>query len=445
MTTRNPRMPGPSKAHKSVQNGILRDDDHALMDRLTTPAWVFDIDRSRVAWANRAALEVWQAATLAELVGRDLSKDMSVSVAQRLRQYQEDFEKQNATFSELWTLYPKGEPKTLRVVYSGIRFRDGRMGMFCEGVVHNSQTPDTLRSAEALLHASVMISLYDRNGQPLYHNPAARAHVGGARALLGSRFVDGADHRKITALLEREGEARVVARVRTADVVRWHEITARECRDAVTGSPAILISEVDVSDLKLTEQKAHFLALHDVLTGLKSRAYVQQEFQTLLEAAKLAEEPLGFLFIDIDRFKDINDTLGHAIGDELLIEVSRRLQAAVREGDVVARAGGDEFLVLLREARHRDTLNEIADRIRWELSKPMLVQARALQVTASIGISLFPEDGRDVDALMKSADLALYQAKDGGRNCHRYFSRTMKERAEERLDACFANSRTRFQ
>jgi len=225
-----------------------------------------------------------------------------------------------------------------------------------------------------------------------------------------------------------------VVRVRAAAGVRWHEITARECRDAVTGCPAMLISEVDVSDLKQTEEKAHFLALHDVLTGLRNRAYVQHEFQALLDSARLSGEQLALLFVDIDRFKNINDSLGHAVGDELLIEIARRLQSAVRETDVVVRAGGDEFLVLLSGASDRKCLTEITDRIRRELSKPVLVEARELQVTASIGIGLFPDDGGDVDALMKSADLALYHAKDGGRNCHRYFSFAMKEHAETRLE-----------
>ena len=128
------------------------------------------------------------------------------------------------------------------------------------------------------------------------------------------------------------------------------------------------------------------------------------------------------LIVDIDRFKTINDSLGHAIGDELLIEVARRLQESVREADVVARAGGDEFLVLLREASDRESLNAIAGRIREELSRPVQADARELRVTASIGISVFPDDGADIETLMKSADLALYQAKDTGRNCHRYFS-----------------------
>jgi diguanylate cyclase (GGDEF)-like protein len=410
------------------------DGELPYVDRLKTPVWVFDIDKSRVVWANLAALEVWSAKTLAELKERDLRSGMSVSVAKRLKQYQGDFDKFNASFSELWTLYPDDKPCTLRVNYSGIRLPDGRMAMFCEGLEQYSESPETLRSAEALLHATVMISLYGPDDCPLYRNPAARADVSSAHETLASRFVDDADHNKIMNALSQGGEGRLIARIRSVEGIRWHEITARECRDAVTGTSAILISEVDVSHLKETEEKARFLALHDVLTGLLNRTYVQHEFQTHLDAAKVKGEQVGLLFIDLDRFKNINDSLGHAVGDELLIKTARRLQSSVRETDIVARVGGDEFLVLLNGAGDRESLDHMAEGIREQLSQPLSVGDCELQVTPSIGIGMFPDDGQDMETLMKSADLALYEAKDSGRNCHRYFSVALKERAETKLE-----------
>ncbi len=331
----SPSVSQPALADAFSGENWPSDGQLLFIDHLATPIWIFDIDHSRVVWANLAGLKVWCAETLEELRARDLGRDMSVSVAKRLRQYQEDFEHQGAAFSELWTLYPKGEPKTLRVIYSGIRLSDGRMAMFCEGLAHHSETPETLRSAEALLHATVMISLYDEDGRPLYRNPPPRADLGRDDISLGSRFVEVDDYQRLRISLNERGEARLVARIRASRGVQWHEITARECRDAVTGSPAILISETDVSDLKQTEEKAHFLALHDVLTGLKNRTFVQQEFQGLLENARMRGESVGLLFVDIDRFKNINDSLGHAFGDELLIEVAHRLQKSVREMDVV--------------------------------------------------------------------------------------------------------------
>src|SRR5665213_2310150 len=121
--------PWPVTAEAIASRSSSLDERHAYIDRLATPVWIFDVDNSRVAWANQSALEVWRAETLAELTARDLAKDMSISVAKRLRQYQEDFEKKGATFSELWTIYPKGGSITLRVAYSGIRLWDGRMAM----------------------------------------------------------------------------------------------------------------------------------------------------------------------------------------------------------------------------------------------------------------------------------------------------------------------------
>jgi hypothetical protein len=134
---------------------------HSKLEQLSTPLWVFDIDSNRVVWANKSGLEVWNAGTLEELSARDLGVGMSVSVSKRLRQYQEGFEKRGAAFSELW-----GEPKTLRIVYSGIKLSDSRIGMFCEATPYYAETPETLRSAEALLHANVMISLYDKFVNP---------------------------------------------------------------------------------------------------------------------------------------------------------------------------------------------------------------------------------------------------------------------------------------
>ena len=396
--------------------------------------WIFDIDHSRVIWANQAALEVWRAPSLHDLISRDMGADMSASVAKRLRQYQEDFEKRDATFAELWTLYPRGEPTTLRVIFSGIRLPDGRMAMFCEGLAPRMEEPETLRSTEALLHTSVMISLYGATGQPLYLNPAARSNTGSAGANLAQRFVDDQDRERLFSILALRGEVKFVTRVRTTSGIRWHEIDARQCSDAVTGAPAILISEVDVSDLKHTEEKANFLALHDILTGLKSRTYVQREFQPLLDGAGARGEVMGLLFIDIDHFKTINDSLGHGVGDILLVEVARRLRRAVRDIDVIARAGGDEFLVLLRGQKDRHQLSRVAEQLQQSLSQSFVVENRELQVTASIGISVFPHDGLDLDTLMKSADLALYQAKDSGRNCHRYFSSSMRAQAETRLE-----------
>ncbi|MFN8830167.1 MAG: putative bifunctional diguanylate cyclase/phosphodiesterase [Labrys sp. (in: a-proteobacteria)] len=403
------------------------------MDRLKTPAWIFDIDRSRVYWANKAALQVWRAKSMAELVARDMGADMSNSVALRLRQYQEDFIRSDVSFAELWTIYPEGQPVTLRVIYSGIRLPDGRMAMFCEGLVDAAKAPETLRSAEALLHTQMMISLYNEDGRPLYQNPAARGTVESFTGTLADRFADPADFDSLYRTLVKKGEAREVIRVRTTKGIRWHEITARACRDAVTGAPAFLTSEVDITDLKETESKAAFLAYHDVLTGLPNRTSVLREFPQMIDRARRAGESVGVLFIDLDRFKAINDTLGHSAGDEVLIEVAKRLERIVGSSGMVARLGGDEFLVVL-QSKTNTRFEQVASAILSALGTSIDVKGRALVVSPSIGLSVYPDNGDTLDTLMKFADLAMYRAKEDGRNCFRYFSKNLQDQVYARVE-----------
>jgi signal transduction histidine kinase len=252
------------------------------VDRLKTALWVFDIDRARVVWANRAALKIWRAQSLEELVARDMGSDMSPAVAARLRQYQEDFIARDASFSEVWTIYPHGEPRAIDVVFSGARLEDGRMAMLCEAIAEFSETPESLRSAEALLHTSVMITLYDQAGRPLYRNPAARAAAIGVdsqdSSSLAGRFANAAEFRQLSQTIAEHGEARQLARIHTAAGSRWHEITARACHDAATGAPALLVSETD-----MTEAKDYQAELEE------SRAKLEEQAQELRELHRAAE------------------------------------------------------------------------------------------------------------------------------------------------------------
>ena len=272
-------------AYSGERPSVPVNDYLESFNRIVTPVWVFDTDQSRVCWANQAALKMWRTESIEELAARDMGNEMSPTVAQRLEQYQQDFGN-GASFTELWTLYPNGEPSTMRCIFSGIELDDGRMAMFCQGIEERPDTPDTLRSAQALLHTTVMISLYDLEGKTLYNNPAARAAQGDVNAGLEQRFVDPHEFDSLQHMLRRDAMASLVARIKTVHGPRWHEINARQSLDAVTGSPAVLISEVDVSDLKETERKAQYLAVHDTLTGLPNRTYMQNELLLHLEKAR---------------------------------------------------------------------------------------------------------------------------------------------------------------
>ncbi len=226
-----------------------------FVDRLKVALWVYDFDEKRIVWANRSALDAWQAETLGALQDRDLSADMSPSVEQRLKQYREDFVAHDATFSELWTLYPNGVPVAMQVVYRGFRLEDGRMAMFCEATEAEAMEPETLRSADALLHTSAMISLFDADGEQLYRNPAARIAYGGAPRTLDYQFAEPDELQAMKRDLERNRVASGTARINTADGLRWHEITMRYSKDPVTGNDSLIVSEIDISDMKATKQR----------------------------------------------------------------------------------------------------------------------------------------------------------------------------------------------
>lgn len=404
----------------------------ALLERLRHPVWVFDIDARRVFWANQCALTVWEAASLEELCARDMGQDMSDSVARRLRQYQADFISHDVAFSETWTLYPNGNPRSLQVVFSGLRHQ-GRMLMLCEALGELQADPDTLRSAEALLHSPVFITLYQADGQPLYRNPSAREQVLDPAEHWQARFVDPADLALLQQQLEAQGKGRLVARVLTRQGERWHEISARHCRDAASGEPALLVSEMDVSELKEAEARASHLAMHDMLTGLPNRNFVQQHYPALLQQAREQGLQVALMCIDLDRFKNINDSLGHGFGDLLLVQMSERLKTLLQPGQQLARQGGDEFLLLLSAPQVKDVAAGMAASIVETLGRPLWLRGQEVQLTASVGISLSADGADDVQSHMRHADLAMYSAKEAGRNGIHFYDESMDARARSRL------------
>ena len=180
-------------------------------------------------------------------------------------------------------------------------------------------------------------------------------------------------------------------------------------------------------------QQLDHLAHHDQLTGLPNRLYLAAHLPGDLEEAKKAGSMLAVLFLDLDRFKHINDSRGHETGDKLLKTVAQRVRSTVRTQDVVVRMGGDEFVVILKGVQHTGQVNETAERINQALSAPMVVDGRTLVTTVSIGVALYPHDGLDMGELLRHSDTAMYQAKDRGRNNFQVFSPVMDRRLKERI------------
>ena len=190
----------------------------------------------------------------------------------------------------------------------------------------------------------------------------------------------------------------------------------------------------DVSVARELSLRMSHLAQHDGLTDLPNRILLYDRLSQAITLAKRRRKKLAVLFLDLDRFKHINDSLGHALGDRVLQSVAERLRHCVRSTDTVSRQGGDEFVVLLSEVRKLHDAAVCAEKILAALSEPFAVDHHNLYVTASIGISTYPDDGTDADTLMKHADLAMYQAKDSNANTYRFFERQMTLHLVERQE-----------
>jgi diguanylate cyclase (GGDEF)-like protein/PAS domain S-box-containing protein len=213
----------------------------------------------------------------------------------------------------------------------------------------------------------------------------------------------------------------------------WVGLTIASKRDR-DGKPLYDISIVeDISARKRAEERIQYLATHDGLTGLPNRAMFGQLLNLAIETARRYDRKFAVLFIDLDRFKVINDTLGHEAGDVLLREMSARLKECLRASDVVARLGGDEFVVLVQEVADTSQVSSVARNILSAVMKPVMILGQECRVTASIGVCMHPEEGQDDQAVMKNADMAMYLAKEEGKNNYQFFSGRMRAHSIERL------------
>lgn len=180
----------------------------------------------------------------------------------------------------------------------------------------------------------------------------------------------------------------------------------------------------DVTEQRADAARIAFLAHHDQLTGLPNRILLADRLRVAVAHAIRNKVSCGVMFMDLDKFKAVNDNLGHAIGDELLVEVSRRLKVCVRDSDTVARLGGDEFVVVLPGLRTTEDAEVVAKKIQVALTAPYGLSGKEVRTSPSIGISMFPGDALEPDALIKCADEAMYEAKQAGRNGYRFFKKT---------------------
>jgi diguanylate cyclase (GGDEF)-like protein/PAS domain S-box-containing protein len=291
-------------------------------------------------------------------------------------------------------------------------------------------------------HSQDVISIHDAQGVTLYESPSASRVLGSSPGALVGRIPFDSIHPKDVAgarkafakLLEGQGpKAPIEFRFRHA---KGHWIYLEALGSNLLDHPGIrgvVITSRDVSERHKAEKRAQYFSQHDGLTGLPNRVLMQDRLHQAISQARRAGGQVALMFIDLDRFKTVNDSFGRVIGDTLLKQVAERLTTCLRDTDTVARLGGDEFTIMLPDAASAQVVGEVAQRVLSEFSRPFSDGEQELYVSASIGISLFPRDGSDPDELVKHADRAMYSAKDSGRNSYRYFTEDLNREVREKV------------
>ncbi len=291
-------------------------------------------------------------------------------------------------------------------------------------------------------HSPDAIGRYDGECRRVYANPRLMESLGGDKArILGStpsQFPGGTAAAKFAVMLQEvleSGEER-------AFELRWKDATSDYCTyyrmipefDRTDKVANVLAIGRDITAIDRYRKKVHDQAFYDSLTGLPNRYLVFDRINQAIADSAYNGHQFGLMLLDLDNFKEVNDTLGHSAGDRLLCEVAQRMQDCVRQYDTVARLGGDEFAVLLPNMRKGDDLATIANKMLRELAEPFQIEGRESFVTASVGIAFYPDDSKDGHALYQFADSAMYHAKKMGRNNFQFYAKELTARSMERME-----------
>ena len=306
-----------------------------------------------------------------------------------------------------------------------------------------SSSRRSLYLAEQVIESSLEgVMVTDASGQIVSVNPAftrltgysPEEVIGRNPSVLSSGRQSPAFYAHMWECLESEGkwQGELWNRRKSGEIYPelLHITAIRDIKGQLTHYAALF---TDISRLKETEARIRDLAYYDPLTGLPNRRLLEDRLLVELSHAARTRSRLAVMFVDLDRFKRINDSLGHEVGDRVLIEVARRIRACLREDDTVARMGGDEFVVILGNLAQPDDAAATARRIVAALRRPVVTDGRELVVTTSIGISIYPDDSLESTTLIKNADIAMYRAKEEGRNSYQLYQPAMNARSLEHL------------
>jgi len=292
-------------------------------------------------------------------------------------------------------------------------------------------------------NAAEGIVVYDRDLRCLVWNRFMEELTGlSTQEVLGKRaadFIPNLGDQRVDDLLARALAGETITLNETyynilgSDRQGWISAVFRPQFD-IKGTISGVIGHIrDLTDRKRAEQHLEYQAYHDALTGLANRRLFQEHLTLAVALAQRRKSVVAVLYLDLDHFKIVNDSLGHSMGDVMLREIATRLKAAVREGDVVARVGGDEFTIVLQELATRQDAASMAQKVLRAVAEPVQVDGHRLYITTSIGITVYPDDGEDAETLLKNADNAMYRAKSEGRNTYEMSTQDLSRDMQERL------------
>ena len=297
-------------------------------------------------------------------------------------------------------------------------------------------------SAQVFENSSEGIMITDAGNRILMVNKAfqkvtgylADEVIGKNPRILSSGKQDAGFYREMWATIQKRGEwhGEVQNRRKNGEFyTEWLTISAvQNDQDETTNFVAVF---TDITSAKQVEERLNFLANYDTLTGLPNRVLFTDRVEQSIASARGEGKQVGILFLDLDRFSLINETFGHSAGDTVLREVSQRIKLAIRPGDSASRMGGDEFAIILPDLERSDEAAKIANRLMQSLAQPFHIEQQEVYTSASIGISMFPDDGHNLEELVKNADSAMYRAMEEGRNTFRFYHSEMNARSAERM------------